>query len=103
MQSTTPQLVAHVVRVAEHQAADGFVPINAALVKHPDYWTPPKVDVNTHVLAFRPTDEERARIAAGADLYVGLLTYGGPMQGIIVATGKEEAAAIYHVRTKEGA
>lgn len=33
------------------------------------------------------TAEERARVAAGEDIYVELLTFGGPMQPIAVSVG----------------
>lgn len=38
---------------------------------------------------WRLTDEERARIAAGEDLYVTLQTFGRPMQPIIVQVGPD--------------
>lgn len=95
MQATTPQLDTKRIRVAEGQ--DGFNPITAAIVRHPAYPSP-VVEGNTHVLAFKPNDDERTRITEGADIYVSLLTFGGAMQGIIVMAGKEEASAIYNVK-----
>lgn len=53
--------------------------------------------LNSVVLAFRPTDAERARLAAGEDLYISLLTFLQPMQGIAVMVGKDEASAAYNV------
>lgn len=38
---------------------------------------------------WRFSDEERERIAAGEDLYVGLTTFGRPMQPIRVQVGPE--------------
>jgi hypothetical protein len=37
---------------------------------------------------WRLTDEERAAIAAGEDLYIGLVTFGQPMQPISVQVGE---------------
>lgn len=33
------------------------------------------------------TPEERAKVAAGEDIYVELLTFGGPMQPVVVSVG----------------
>lgn len=96
MKAVIPELEAPVIIVAADQQAEGYVPITAALVRHPAYAA--KGKHNTNVLAFRPNVEERLRIAAGADIYVSLLTFGGPMQGIIVMAGRDEASAIYNVR-----
>lgn len=83
----SPQVAAPQVTVAEEQ--EEFKPITAAIVQGAHGFS--------HLLAFRPNDDERRRIAAGEDLYISLLTFGGPMQGIIVLTGKHEAAAVFNV------
>ena len=95
MQPVVPQLQAPTSRVAEDQPQ--YEPITVALVTHAEYWVRPKASYNTVVMAFRPSDAERAAIAAGADIYVGLLTFAYPQQPIIVLAGKEEASAVYNV------
>jgi hypothetical protein len=54
--------------------------------------------LNAIVLAFRPNDEERARLAAGEDIYISLLTFMRPMQGIIVSAGHGEPCGMFNVR-----
>lgn len=41
------------------------------------------------VTRWRFSDEDRARVAAGEDLYLAHLTFGGPFQPIIVQVGAE--------------
>jgi hypothetical protein len=82
-----PKLDAPQVTVAEDQ--EEFKPITAAICHHPQG--------DCHVLAFRPDDQERKRLAGGEDIYISLLTFGGPMQGIIVCVGENEAADIFNV------
>jgi hypothetical protein len=84
----SPQIDAPQVTVAEDQHE--FRAITAAVVEHPQGMS--------HLLAFRPNDEERARIFGGEDIYISLLTFGGPMQGILVMTGKHEASQIFNVQ-----
>lgn len=44
-----------------------------------------------HLLSrWRLTDEERAQIASGEDLYLCLLTHGQPLQPIMMQVGPEE-------------
>lgn len=101
MRMIRPKLVAPQVTIAEEQ--DEYKTVTAALVYHPSYpyasrrvvGQVERLDMNGLVLAFRPTDEERAKIAAGSDVYVSLLTFGRPMQPIIVTVGEHETAAIY--------
>lgn len=95
MRAISPQLdpeQAPQVMIAEDQ--DEFLTVCGALVKANGYAVP-NGRYNVVVLAFRPNDEERARLAGGADIYISLLTFGQPMQGIIVAAGKEAMAATY--------
>lgn len=98
MRMITPQIEGPTARVAEGQ--EGFTPVDVVFTWHPDYEAVPteKGPLNTAVMAFRPSDEQRAKIAAGADVYVSLLTFMRPQQGIIVMAGKEEASAIYNVK-----
>jgi hypothetical protein len=63
--------------------------VTAALVRHPDFAVQPGHEHNAVVIAFKPSDEERAKLAAGEDIYVQLLTFGGRMQPIIVGVGPD--------------
>jgi hypothetical protein len=91
MRMIAPQVEAPHVTVAEDQ--EEFKPITAAIVRHSQGVC--------HLLAFRPSPEERQRLADGEDLYISLLTFGGPMQGIIVLTGKQEASSVFGVPVSE--
>lgn len=95
MQSIRPQLAAQHATLAEDQPE--YEPIRVAFVAHRDYPSKHPDGLNTVVMAFRPTDEERTRLAAGEDLYIGLLTFLQPMQPILVMVGKDEASEIYNV------
>jgi hypothetical protein len=95
MRGTRPALDAPQLSIAEHQ--EEFVPITGAFVKHPEYGLAPGHSYNCVVLAFRPTDEERAKIAAGEDIYLSLLTWGGPMQGVLLSAGPEDMGRIFNV------
>lgn len=102
MRMVRPKLVAPQVTVAEDQ--EEFKSLTAALV-HNTLYQARQTDqgpLNTLVLAFRPSDEERARLTAGEDIYISLLTYLGPMQAIIVGVGAEETAAMYGVEVERG-
>lgn len=96
MNSTRPELEAgeggpcRHVRIAEDQPE--YLPIDGCIVRDPHS------QVLTTVLAFRPSAEERELLVGGADLYIGLLTNGGPMQPLMVLCGKEEASAVFNVR-----
>lgn len=101
-----PKLEAVQLTIAEEQ--EEYKSVTAAVVQHPDY---PGVRVrlpdgqvaqyNSIVLAFRPTDEERAKLVAGEDLYVSLLTFGKPMQGIILTVGPQEFAQWFGVEVEK--
>lgn len=101
MRAVRPKLNAPQVTIAEEQGQ--FLPITAALVRHPGYPAveTPHGPMNSIVLAFRPSEEDRAALAAGADLYVSLLTFGRPMPGLIVHAGPEKAAVIYNTAMEE--
>ena len=97
MRMVRPKLDTTQITIAEEQ--DEFKPITAALVRnrlYPDVQTDAG-PLNAIVLAFRPNDDERAQIAAGGDVYVSLLTFMRPMQGIIVSVGPEDMAAMFNV------
>ena len=97
MRMVRPKLVAPQVSVAEDQ--EEFKSLTAALIYNPLYEAPMTSagPLNTMVLAFKPNDDERARLAAGQDIYVSLLTFMQPMQAIIVTVGSEETAAMHSV------
>lgn len=94
MRMIRPRLVAPQVTIAENQAE--YATVTGALVKHPDF----AGEANTVVLAFKPNPLERTRLAAGEAIYVSLLTFGGPMQPVLVTAGKYETAAIYGVEVE---
>lgn len=107
MKPITPQLAGGPqVRVAETQPQ--FRPVTVVRLNHPGYpatddpraHSPPRRQ-NSVVMAFEPTPEQRAKIAAGAAIYASLLTFGGPQQAILLAAGAEEMAAIYNVPVLE--
>jgi len=89
-----PKLDAPQISVGENQHE--FLTITAAMVAHPDFDAPG--GMNTLVYCYRLEEHKRARIAAGEDLYVSLLTFGKPVQPIIVCVGPEGPAAWYGVR-----
>jgi hypothetical protein len=95
-----PKLDAPQITIAENQ--EGFKPVTAALVHNQLYPAVPTEHgpLNTVVVAFRPDEGERARLAAGEDIYISLLTFLNPMQGIIVSAGSEEPAALFNVKVE---
>jgi hypothetical protein len=99
-----PKLVAPQITIAEDQ--EEFKPVTAAVVCHPTYpgslrvVAGEQVRTNGLVLAFRLNEDERKKIAAGADLYVNLLTLNRPMQPIIVEVGPENFAAWFGVEVE---
>jgi hypothetical protein len=90
MRPIRPKLTATQITIAEDQHE--YLPVTAALVNHPGFPLRPGQQHNAIVVAFRPTDEERAKIAAGADLYLEMLTFGGPITPIILDVGPENMA-----------
>lgn len=46
-------------------------------------------------MVFQPDADERARILRGENVYISLLTFGHPMQPIIVLVGKRDAALAF--------
>jgi hypothetical protein len=99
MRTIAPKIDAPVITIAEEQ--EEYKTVVAAQAKHPLYGCMLGRNHNSLVLAFRPTDAERRRLAAGEDIYVHLLTFGGPMTPIIVNVGAEEAAACYGLKVTE--
>lgn len=98
LRAIAPELNCNVIAIAESQ--EEFLTIYAGLVRNPGY-AAPNGKWNTILLAFRPDDAQRKAIAEGADVYVSLLTFGGPMPGIIVQVDKDSAAAAYNVPALE--
>ena len=94
LRQIAPEVDAPCVAIAEEQ--EQYQTIYAAQVRHPSL--PAPLGWNALLLAFRLDDEQRQAIAEGADLYVSLLTFGGPMQPIVVQVGKHSASAVYNVR-----
>lgn len=56
---------------------------------------------NAIVIAFRPGDDERARLAAGEDIYIALWTFGGPMQPIQIFAGVQDAAQTWNLEVEK--
>jgi hypothetical protein len=105
MRMIRPKLVAPQITIAEEQ--DEYKPVTAAMVRNPLYHAgltavsdSQIVRANGVVLAFRPSDEERAKIAAGSDIYVNLLTFLKPMQPILVDVGPENMAEWFGVEVE---
>lgn len=92
MRMIRPRLKAPQTVVAEEQ--EEFSPVTVAYVRNDQYGAPGTEHgpLNTAVMAFRPSEEERKKIAEGADIYIGLLTFMKPQQGIIVQVGPEAIA-----------
>lgn len=74
-----------------------YKPIEVALATLPGYPTRRGKHHNTVVMAFKPTEEEAARIARGDLIYVHLLTFGEPQTPIILNVGSDEAASLYGI------
>jgi ribosomal protein S27AE len=108
MNSVRPAVKAHIIELAKKQPQ--YTPVLAAAVKHPGYpWVNLRTDddqvipFNTMLTAWQPDPKERARIAGGESLYLGVLTGGSPMQPVSLVVGPAAAAACYGVlRTGEG-
>lgn len=96
LRAIAPQLGCPVIAIAENQPE--YMTIYAGLVKHPDF--PAPAGHNANVLAYRLDEEHRQAIADGEDLYITLLTGGGPMQPIIAQVGKHSAAAAFNVKVE---
>ena len=98
MRMTPPEVKAPKIMLARDQAE--YSVLSVAQVTHPSYGPESRLYHNSLLMAFRPTTDERARIAAGEDIYVSLLTGGGPMQPILVLCGKDEAASVFSVEVE---
>jgi len=85
-----PQLAVETVTLAEEQ--EEYLPLTVAVLSPNADLTPPYFVIS----AYRLSDEERAAVAAGADLYLALTCVDGrsinPQQLIV---GKEACAAAF--------
>lgn len=88
MRMIRPQLAAPTINVAEEQ--DEYKTVVAALVTNPLY----KGSPNTTIVCYRPTDEERQQLVAGADVYLHFL---GSVAPHIVSVGAERTAEMYRI------
>lgn len=81
MRAVAPRLGLHEVTLAEDQQE--YIPITVGVARF--------ADGSTSVTSrWRLTDEEKQRIANGEDVYVTLLTFGGPMQPISISIGRPD-------------
>lgn len=101
MDPIVPELEARQIAVAKSQPQ--YVPLVGCDVHNPAYASTMAQAgrENTLVLAFRPSDAERVKLCAGEPIYVSLLTFGGPMQPILLTVGKDETAATFGIRALE--
>jgi len=97
MRMIRPKLVAPQVTIAEDQ--DRYKPVTAALVNHDGYGQL-HGRPNTVVLAFQVNEEERQLLVRGEPLYLSLLTFGAPMQPVILSVGAETVAVMYGVEVE---
>lgn len=80
MHMVAPRTGAEEVTVAEDQLE--YKPLVAARYQTPD-------GVPVLLTRWRFTDEDRARVAAGGDLYLSVMTFGQPLQPIGVQIGPD--------------
>lgn len=90
MRFLPPELDVPVIAVAENQGE--YLTVYAGVAQVPGYG-------QAHVVRAQLDAEERAAVARGEDLYIGLLTFGGPMTPLLVHVGKGTMAAVLNVRT----
>ena len=79
--AVAPRTGAPEVTVAEEQ--EQYMPVTVAFHRFADE----APGVRHLVTRWTFTPEERARIAAGEDVYVGQLNFGGPMTPLVVSAG----------------
>lgn len=102
MNPVRPGVKAHIVDLAKNQSE--YTPLPVAMVSHPGYplvrlriTDERSIMFNTMLSCWEPSPEERAQIAAGERLYVGLLTWDKPPQPLLILTGPKAAAEAYGV------
>lgn len=79
MRTVSPKLGLPEITLAEEQKE--YIPVRVAVVKYED-------GNEGVILRWELGDDDRARIAAGEDLYMGLLTFGKPMQPVSLEVGR---------------
>jgi hypothetical protein len=89
MKMILPQVVAPKAQV--ETGIPGMANMVGALVTHPEFQLRPGTAYNTVVLAYALDDDERAKIAAGADLYVNAMTFAHDLPMLVPIVGKEAA------------
>lgn len=75
-----PRTGAEEITIAEDQAE--YLPLTAAVYQTPD-------GVRILLTRWRFSEEDRARVAAGEDLYLSVMTFGQPLQPLMVQVGPE--------------
>lgn len=84
MRPVSPRVGFPEVMVAEDQPE--YFPLAAALIRYED-------GTRAHLTRWTFSDEDRAKIAAGEDLYLVQLTAGGPMTPVSLEVGRPTWAA----------
>lgn len=79
MRAVAPRVGCPEETLAEEQ--EQFLPLTVAFVEYED-------GTRGTMTRWRLDDAERAQLAAGADLYLTLLTFGSPMQPIQLSVGR---------------
>lgn len=91
-----PQLDAPQETIAEEQQE--YCTLTGAFLTHPEYGVAKGASYNTVVVAVRPRCRcRRRRRYASVPHRFGVLTFGSPLQPLLVLTGREEASAAYGV------
>lgn len=82
MRMIAPRTGAPEITLAEEQTE--YAPVTVAVYAHPDLG-----GARTLFSRWRLTPEERERVAAGEDIYLGLVTFDRPMQPIMIQVGSD--------------
>jgi hypothetical protein len=97
MRMIRPQLKLPTITIAEEQ--EEYLPMVVAVHDNPEYGSR-NGQPNTLISCWRLSAVERELIATGADIYLALLTFGDPMQPVILQVGKEQLAAVLGVEVE---
>jgi hypothetical protein len=98
MRMIRPKLAVDQVTIAEGQ--EEFKPVTAALIRHRAYGPGLHGDWNQVTTAWLPSEEEIQRMIAGEPIYLSQLTFGNPMQGVLLSVGTKETAEIFGVEVE---
>jgi hypothetical protein len=82
MRMVAPRTGAVEISIAEEQLE--YKPLVAAMYQNPAYG-----GALTLLTRWRLTEEEKARVAAGEDLYLSVMTFGQPLQPLNLQVGPE--------------